>query len=154
MDIFNCFSYCSLPAVAIPEYTKIFPTHVYSTLLFYFFSLFFYFLNPLLHSFLFSFPSLLLFIFSLSFFILPFFLHVFFFHQVSKTVELSMLYFPVGLLLMLRFPDLALSNSTFNWLMSPLVFLLHKVNLLDSFLLNTLVITVCGSVCVHVPVFL
>ena len=60
-----------------------------------------------------------------------------------------MLYSPVGPLLMLRYPDWALANSAFNWLILPLVFLADQVNLLNSFLQNTLVITVCVEVCVY-----
>ena len=66
-----CFGYIQLhfllflPAVAISEYIQTLSTHIYSSLLFYFFSLFSNFFNPLLHPFLFSFPSLLFFPFSL-----------------------------------------------------------------------------------------
>ena len=82
LDMFNCFSYCSLLAVNIPEYTLIFSTHVYSSLLFYFFFSLFKFFNPLCHPFLFSLPSLHLFLFSLFLFSL-FSFTLFFFHQVS-----------------------------------------------------------------------
>jgi len=77
LDTFNCFSYCFLLALTNPECTLIFSTHVYSSLLFYFFfSPFLNFFNHLCHPFLFSFPSLHLFLFSL--FYSPFFPSLFF----------------------------------------------------------------------------
>ena len=61
-----------------------------------------------------------------------------------------MLFSPVGPLHMLRFPDLALANFTFSWLISPLVSLVNHVNLLYYFLLKTLAITESVEVCVYI----
>ena len=62
LDILDCFSYSSLPAIAIPVYI-----YIYLCFLF-FFSLFFY---PLFHSFFLSFLSLLLFFLILSLSLFP-----------------------------------------------------------------------------------
>ena len=79
---------------------------------------------------------------------LLFFPSLSFFTRLFKLL-CSLCYIPlVGNLLRLSFPDCALVIFAFHWFISLLVSLVHQVNLLYSFLQNTLVITVCVSVCI------
>ena len=101
-------------------------------------SIYFCFSNFFLHSllpfiFFFSLPSPLFFLF-----LFAFFLHSFFLHHVSYIVVLSLLYSLSGTLLKLSFPGWELLISSFNWLISFLVSLVHQVNLLYSFCITPL----------------
>ena len=123
VDIFVCCSYSSLLAVAIPEYIYKF---LHMSIYFCFSNFFFWIL---FHALFFLFSPFSFF----SIFLFTFLLHSFFFHHVSYIVVLSLLYSLSGTLLKLSFPGWELLISSFNWLISFLVSLVHQVNLLYSF---------------------